>query len=644
MNILIATPGRLLQHLDENPNFETSNLQMLVVDEADRILDLGFRESMKNILEGLPQDRQTLVFSATMKNSVQQLVTLSMKQPVMVNVSQSSSSATPSKLKQVYMKVPLELKINTLFSFLRSHSQKRCIVFVSTCKQARYLYESLYKLKPGPAVMELHGRQSLEKRMMVFQQFLEKPRSVTLICTDIAARGLDFPDVDWVIQVDCPDSIDSYIHRVGRTARYQASGHALLMLTPTEEPFIQELEKAKVNISFMKMKQNKLIDVTHKLQALLSHSQDINYLANRAFISYIRSIQFMSNKELFDVSTLPIDAFASSLGLSKTPEIDLTKDLGSGKKNMSKLERLKAKIKEKKEQKKKELAAAKENGLTPQEAKAKLTEEPDVDSSDAEEEKKRQEKTKSKWDRRQEKLAKQRAEQIARAEAAVKNNDLEAPEMVEDDLLVKKEAFATPNNAAEESIIARKPNKLKLRKDGTARGVNMHHARFIEDEEELQEGVTSLLAQAAAEANAAGIEDDEEEVEEVASESREAFLEKVKKRLSKTKDMDKEYARRKIREKHLKMKERKARNALADEEMQATLGSGSDEEINDNENDEQSNSVSENDDYQDGANDEVDDDDDNFSDEDEEKPSAKRQKVDNLEEQAMNRLKLLGYV
>merc|ERR1719183_1188846 len=138
----------------------------------------------------------------------------------------------------------MEKKVDVLFSFLRTHSQKKMIVFVSACKQVRFLYEAFRKLKPGPAVMELHGRQSLTKRMIVFKEFTDRERAVALICTDIAARGVDFPAVDWVVQMDCPDTVESYIHRVGRTARYDASGHSALFLLPSEEAFVEKLKAA----------------------------------------------------------------------------------------------------------------------------------------------------------------------------------------------------------------------------------------------------------------------------------------------------------------------------------------------------------------------------------------------------------------
>eukprot|EP00913_Durusdinium_trenchii_P018175 g17076.t1 len=257
MSMLVATPGRFLQHLDESPGFEAASLLILVIDEADRILDFGFQETMQNILGQLPGERQTLLFSATLHGSVHRLGRAALRSPEVISVHHDATSRTPDTLKQTYMILPLEKKVDTLFSFLRSHSQKKIIVFVSTCKQLRFFYEAFYKLKPGPAVMELHGRQSLTKRMLVFQQFMDRERAVALFCTDIAARGVDFPAVDWVVQVDCPDGVDSYIHRVGRTARYESAGKSALFLLPSEQSFAQKLSKARVEVRAITAKQNK---------------------------------------------------------------------------------------------------------------------------------------------------------------------------------------------------------------------------------------------------------------------------------------------------------------------------------------------------------------------------------------------------
>merc|ERR1712194_815039 len=295
------------------------NLQILVLDEADRILDFGFQETVHHILGHLPTERQTLLFSATLRAGVAKLSKAALRAPEVVSVDRNALSRTPDKLEQIYMVMPLEQKIGMLFSFLRSNSQKKTIVFVSACKQVRFIYEAFKKMKPGPAVMELHGKQSLTKRFVVYQEFSEKTHAVALICTDIAARGVDFPAVDWVVQLDCPDSVDSYIHRVGRTARYQSSGKSALFLLPSEEAFAEKLAKARVLMRAISPKQNKMIPIQGKLSALLASEPQIKHLAKKSFVSYVRSVALMKDKETFDVKALPREAFAESLGLVEAP-------------------------------------------------------------------------------------------------------------------------------------------------------------------------------------------------------------------------------------------------------------------------------------------------------------------------------------
>jgi len=158
---MICTPGRLLHHMDENPLFDCSNLQILVIDEADRCLDLGFQQTMNGIIENLPPKRQTLLFSATqtkyevvfteifiaclligpflvLNRSVKDLARLSLKDPVYVSVHEHSTHSTPESLRQSYIITPIQSKLDVLWSFLKSHKKKKLIVFMTSCKQVNY--------------------------------------------------------------------------------------------------------------------------------------------------------------------------------------------------------------------------------------------------------------------------------------------------------------------------------------------------------------------------------------------------------------------------------------------------------------------------------------------------------------------------
>ncbi|XP_004764448.1 probable ATP-dependent RNA helicase DDX10 [Mustela putorius furo] len=321
INILVCTPGRLLQHMDETICFHATNLQMLVLDEADRILDMGFADTMNAIIENLPKKRQTLLFSATQTKSVKDLARLSLKNPEYVWVHEKAKYSTPATLEQNYIVCELQQKISVLYSFLRSHLKKKSIVFFSSCKEVQYLYRVFCRLRPGISILALHGRQQQMRRMEVYNEFVRK-RAAVLFATDIAARGLDFPAVNWVLQFDCPEDANTYIHRAGRTARYKEDGEALLILLPSEEKgMVQQLLQKKVPVKEIKINPEKLIDIQKKLEAFLAQDQDLKERAQRCFVSYIRSVYLMKDKEIFDVSKLPIPEYALSLGLAVAPRV-----------------------------------------------------------------------------------------------------------------------------------------------------------------------------------------------------------------------------------------------------------------------------------------------------------------------------------
>ena len=377
MNILIATPGRLLQHMDQTTSFDTSNLQLLVLDEADRILDLGFSKTMNAIIQNLPPSslRQTLLFSATQTNNVQSLARLSLKEPIYIHVKDSENASTsvrnlqdtsqadnddksmetPTGLEQHYMLVDLDKKLDTLWSFVKSHLACKTIVFMSSCKQVkikrskslhvwhlpsylqvRFAYETFRHLRPGISLLHMHGKQKQSQRLAIYSRFTSSDKCV-LFATDVAARGLDFPSVTWVVQLDCPEDVETYIHRVGRTARYQSKGKALLMLHQSEQPgFLKKLKEKNLfdRVGLIKANQNKQQSIQKQFQSLAFQYPEIKFLAQRAFISYVRSIHLQKHKTIFKVSELPLDKFAQSLGLAGTPQIKfLTKKEASEKKN-----------------------------------------------------------------------------------------------------------------------------------------------------------------------------------------------------------------------------------------------------------------------------------------------------------------------
>lgn len=321
MNIVVCTPGRMLQHMDQTFDVSFDNLQLLVLDEADRILDMGFRKTVDAIVANLPKSRQTLLFSATQTKNITDLARLSLKDPEYVAVHETATSATPASLEQFYMTVPLPEKLDVLFSFLRNHLTVKILVFLSSCKQVRYVYETFRQLHIGIPLLHLHGKQKQSLRADITAKFTAAKNSC-LFATDVVARGLDFPAVDWVVQVDCPEDADTYIHRVGRTARNDKTGRALLFLCPSEETgFTGRLAAKKVPIVRVNPKASKKKEIKQQLQGLCFKDPELKYLGQKAFVSYARSIAIQKDKETFDITKYELDEFAASLGLPGAPRI-----------------------------------------------------------------------------------------------------------------------------------------------------------------------------------------------------------------------------------------------------------------------------------------------------------------------------------
>ncbi|KAJ9647762.1 ATP-dependent RNA helicase dbp4 [Coniosporium tulheliwenetii] len=325
MNIVVCTPGRILQHLSQTAAFNVDNLRMLVLDEADRILDMGFQRDVDAIVEYLPKDRQTLLFSATQTKKVSDLARLSLKDPEYVSVHESASTATPQTLQQNYILTPLPQKLDTLWSFLQSSKKSKIIVFLSSGKQVRFIYEAFRHMQPGIPLLHLHGRQRQTARLDITSKFAAAKHSC-LFATDVAARGLDFPAVDWVVQVDCPENADTYIHRVGRTARYERDGRAVLFLDPSEEAgMLARLAARKVPIERIGVREKKQSSIRDQLQHMCFKDPQLKYLGQKAFVSYVRSVHVMRDKDVFRLGELALEEFAASLGLPGAPRIKFLK-------------------------------------------------------------------------------------------------------------------------------------------------------------------------------------------------------------------------------------------------------------------------------------------------------------------------------
>jgi len=295
---------------------------------AEACAPQGFSASLNAIIENLPAERQTLLFSATQTRKVSDLARLSLRDPEYVAVHENATSATPPRLTQLVATVALPDKLHAVWGFVKTHLTSKTLIFLSSCRQVAFIHEALRQLRPGVPLRALHGRMKQSRRMAAFYDFCSAPAMV-MLATDIAARGLDFPDVDWVLQADAPEDVAAYIHRVGRTARYTSAGKSLLLLLPSEAALLPQLAAAKVALSPTLVNLSKTPLVTPALSGLLSQDPALKAQAQKAVVSYLKSVYLQPNKAVFDVAQLPVAAFAASLGLTNAPKLRfVTRDRG----------------------------------------------------------------------------------------------------------------------------------------------------------------------------------------------------------------------------------------------------------------------------------------------------------------------------
>ncbi|VDD79419.1 unnamed protein product [Mesocestoides corti] len=319
VTILVATPGRLLDHLVNTENFLRHNLKVLVIDEADRLLDIGFELEMEQIIRLLPKDRQSVFLSATLNKKTHNLAKSALKANcVMVGV-EDQTEATVDTLEQGYIVCNPATKFSLLYTFLKRNKTKKVMVFMSACMEVKFYYELLNFI--DMPVQAIHGRQKQAKRTSTFLNFV-KAQSAVLLCTDVGARGLDIPEVDWIVQYDPPDDPKDYIHRVGRTARAGKSGNALLILRPHELGFLDVLRESKVRLVEYEVAASKVADVQSALEKLIASNYFLASSAQEAFKGIVRAYN-SSKLRCFNVNELDLAALAKTCGLEIIPKVEL---------------------------------------------------------------------------------------------------------------------------------------------------------------------------------------------------------------------------------------------------------------------------------------------------------------------------------
>ncbi|KAJ7943579.1 RNA helicase [Quillaja saponaria] len=322
INLLVVTPGRFLDHLRSTKGFIFKNLKCLVIDEADRILEENFEEDMNQIIKILPKNRQTVLFSATQTKEVEDLARLSFqKTPKYIDVDDGRTKVTSEGLEQGYCLVPSEKRFILLYGFLKRNLSKKIMVYFSSCNSVKFYSELLRHAYMNCS--DIHGKQKQQKRTSTFFEFCKAEEGI-LLCTNVAARGLDIPNVDWIVQYDAPDQPKEYIHRVGRTARGEGGkGKALLFLIREELQFLRYLKAAKVPVKEYVYNEKNLPKIQSVLEGLVSGNYHLKRSAVDAYRSYILAYSSHSMKDIFNVHRLNLQAVATSFCFTTPPKVNI---------------------------------------------------------------------------------------------------------------------------------------------------------------------------------------------------------------------------------------------------------------------------------------------------------------------------------
>lgn len=332
-NIIIGTPGRI-DDIMERSSLDFRLLEVLVLDEADRLLDMGFQRQLSAIVSRLPKQRRTGLFSATQTEAVEELSKAGLRNPVRVEVKTEvksilpsaisgdqglACSKTPSSLTIQFLECEGDEKPSQLAQFLLEFSSAKVIVYFMTCACVDFWGTVLPCLEclKNVSMVSLHGKMRQSVREKALAQFASMQAGV-LLCTDVAARGLDIPNVDWILQYDPPQDPNVFVHRVGRTARMGRSGNALVFLLPKEDAYVEFLKIRRIPID-KKEKYDTAQDVVPLLRAAAMKDRDIMEKGLRAFVSFIRAYKEHQCTYIFRWKELEVGKLAMGYGLLRLP-------------------------------------------------------------------------------------------------------------------------------------------------------------------------------------------------------------------------------------------------------------------------------------------------------------------------------------
>lgn len=337
-NLLIASPGRLVELLSSpHVHCPQSSFESLVLDEADRLLDLGFQQDLQTILSHLPKQRRTGLFSASVSEAVGEIIRVGLRNPVKIEVKVKMKDGgiledrrTPASLQMTYMITRASQKLPALAQVLQKLpiTPQRSIVFLSTCAAVDYFQHTLSKILPnGITLVPLHGKHPANVREKNFKKFLTSVSPTLLLTTDLAARGLDIPQVDLVVQIDPPSDPKAFIHRCGRAGRAGRKGLAVVMLHPGhEEDYVRFLEVRKTPI-YPLMRPDVQVSAsdaqaaTETMRNLLREDRAIHDKAQKAFVSWVRSYNAHQATSIFRVADLDWADLGHAWGLLRLPRM-----------------------------------------------------------------------------------------------------------------------------------------------------------------------------------------------------------------------------------------------------------------------------------------------------------------------------------
>ncbi|PIN15376.1 ATP-dependent RNA helicase pitchoune [Handroanthus impetiginosus] len=319
--ILVATPGRLLDHIENKSGISVRlmGLQMLIVDEADHLLDLGFRKDMEKIVDCLPRKRQSLLFSATVPKEVRRVSQLVLKREhAYIDTLGLGCLETNPKVKQFYLVAPHDQHLQVVYHLLKSHTSEvldyKVIVFCTTAMMTSLMYSLLWEMKLN--VREIHSKKPPLYRTRISDEFRESKRLI-LIASDVSSRGVNYPDVTLVIQVGIPTDRGQYIHRLGRTGRQGKEGEGLLLLAPWEQYFLDEIKDLPLEKYPLPHPDP---NVKVKIEELMEKiDTSVREAAYHAWLGYYNSVNAIGR----DKTTLVelANQFSVSIGLQKPPAL-----------------------------------------------------------------------------------------------------------------------------------------------------------------------------------------------------------------------------------------------------------------------------------------------------------------------------------